>query len=157
MERDNLNEQKSLFVRTVLLGITICALFGAVVFLYLRSAPTNKDNDISFHEKVVEKTERIAAQSIVHKFMISRIEKDSMRAFQYLTERAIVSLEQDEQSRVGLVNNFERYEIIDVKELEDGAFQFMIKVFEGEIFFIEQLRVIKVLDSYFIDSIELAG
>lgn len=155
MERDNFNEQ-NFFMRTIVLGILIAALAASVIFVLMRPSLLHNGGD-SFREKVVEKAERIAAQSTVHTFMTARIEKDTKRAFQYLTERAVVALEQSEQSRVVLVNNFERYEIIDAKELADGAFQFMVKVFEGEIFFVEQSRVIKVLDSYFIDSIELAG
>lgn len=145
-----------LIFRTIVLIVILAAFVASVVFLLMRPSPL-RDSEDSFREKVVEKVERVAAQSIVYKFMTARIERDTKRAFQYLTERSIAALDQGEQSRVVLVNNFERYEIVDIKEFGDGSFQFMVKVFEGEIFFIEEMRVIKVLDSYFIDSIELAG
>jgi len=146
-------------IRVLIFGILIVALIGAAIFLYIQSTSVKKagEGKVSFQEKIVKTSERIAVRELIQKFMSARIEKNEDRVFQYLTERAVAALETQNGSKLNLSNNFEKYEIISVEERGENQFRIVVKVFEGQIFIVEFITVIKTLDVYFVDSVELAG
>ena len=73
-----------------------------------------------------------------------------MRADILLTERA---MEQKNKGEFFLENDVKYYEILEVTKLADEQYQFRVKM--GDL--IETVTFIKILGSYYIDSIETAG
>ena len=146
-------------IRLIAGGIVILALVGAAIFLYIQSTSVQRagDEKPSFQEKLAKTSERIAVRELVQKFMAARIEKNEDRAFQYLTERAVAALETQNESEFNLSDNFEKYKIISMEEKGENQFRVVVKVFEAQIFVVEFITVIKTLDVYFVDSVELAG
>src|SRR3989344_5138363 len=90
-----------------------------------------------------EKIEQNSAQDILRRFL-------ETRADILLTERA---MEQKDKGEFVLEDNIKYYEISKVDKLADETYRFQVKV--GN--FTEIITLIKILGSYYIDSIETAG
>ena len=90
-----------------------------------------------------EKIEQNSAQDILRRFL-------ETRADILLTERA---MEQKDKGGFFMENDIKYYEILKVEKMEDGGFRFYVKV--GD--FTEIITLIKILGSYYIDSIDTAG
>ena len=114
-------------------------------------------------EQQIVKYEQQAAEYVLDKFMEARIIKQKDQALIYLTERA---MEQYSQGEFDLVNNFKSFEILKSEKLEYPAieigvsrFGFMVRINEknevGE--FVEFITLVKILDRYYVDSVEIAG
>ena len=99
--------------------------------------------------KLEEKIEQVAAEDILERFMATRAES-------LLTERA---MEQKKQAKFVSVNDFESYEILKTEKLEEDKYRFIVKLYReegiGEI--VEVIILIKILDKYYIDSVQIAG
>lgn len=99
--------------------------------------------------KLEEKIEQVAAEDILERFMATRAES-------LLTERA---MEQKKQAKFVSVNDFESYEILKTEKLEEDKYRFIVKLYReegiGEI--VEVIILIKILDRYYIDSVQIAG
>ena len=92
---------------------------------------------------IEEKIEQNSAQDILRRFL-------ETRADILLTEKA---MEQKNKGEFFLENDVKYYEILKVDKLADGQYQFHVKL--GD--FTEVITLIKILGSYYIDSIETAG
>ncbi|MGB2762593.1 MAG: hypothetical protein WBC21_03610 [Minisyncoccales bacterium] len=105
-----------------------------------------------------ETMEQGAAEDIVEKFMQYRIEKNENQAKVYLTENAI---EQKNQGKFLLINNFKSFEILKTEKISDKSYRSSVKIQEEnenyEIIEIIIITKILTLDKYYIDSIEIAG
>ena len=103
-----------------------------------------------------EKIEKTTAQDVLDKFMQARIEKDEVKALRYLTE---ASMEQKLQEEFSLVDSFESYEVLKTEKLEQDRYRYIVKIYEegGLSDFVEVIISIKILDRYYIDSVQIAG
>ena len=100
-------------------------------------------------EEQEEKIEQTAAEDILERFMATRAES-------LLTERA---MEQKKQAKFVSVDDFKSYEILKTEKLEEDKYRFIVKLYReegiGEI--VEVIILIKILDRYYIDSVQIAG
>ena len=105
---------------------------------------------------IEEKMEQKSVESFLDRFMEYRIDKNEKRAGGFLTERA---MEQKLQNKFVLIDNFENYEIIKSEKLADNNYRFIVKIIseEGTGDFVEVIILTKILDKYYIDSVQIAG
>lgn len=107
-------------------------------------------------EQQAVQAEQHAAEYVFDKFMENRIARQKEQALIYLTENA---MEQYSQGKFDLVNDFKSFEIIKSEKLSDFAFRFIVKIREenevGEL--VEAVTLFKILDRYYVDSVEIAG
>ena len=105
---------------------------------------------------IEEKMEQKSVESFLDRFMEYRIDKNEKRAEGLLTERA---MEQKLQNEFVLIDNFENYEIIKSEKLADNNYRFIVKIIseEGTGDFVEVIVLTKILDKYYIDSVQIAG
>ncbi len=100
--------------------------------------------------------EKRDAQDILERFMASRIRGDEIQATLYLTERAV---EQKETSSFELTDNsYVGFNVLESQALSEGEFRFTVSVYKegvGEI--VEIIIMEKILDAYYVDSVERAG
>lgn len=103
-----------------------------------------------------EEMEQKEAEDILDKFISARIGKNENQAALYLTEGG---MEQKKQAKFVSVNDFESYEILKTEKLEEDKYRFIVKLYReegiGEI--VEVIILIKILDRYYIDSVQIAG
>jgi len=105
---------------------------------------------------IEEKMEQKSVEFLLDRFMEYRIDKNEKRAEGLLTERA---MEQKLQNNFVLIDNFENYEIIKSEKLVDNNYRFIVKIMseEGTGDFVEVIILTKILDKYYIDSVQIAG
>ena len=106
---------------------------------------------------IEEKMEQKSVESFLDRFMEYRIDKNEKRAGGFLTERA---MEQKLQNKFVLIDNFENYEITKSEKLADNNYRFIVKIIiseEGTGDFVEVIILTKILDKYYIDSVQIAG
>lgn len=105
-----------------------------------------------------ETIEQGSVENLVDQFMQYRIEKNENQAMVYLTENAV---EQKNQGKFLLINNFKSFEILKTEKISDKAYRSSVKIQEEnegyEIVEIITITKILTLDKYYIDSIEIAG
>lgn len=103
-----------------------------------------------------EKIEKRSTQDVLDKFMQARIEKDEVIAKRYLTE---ASMEQKLQEEFSLINDFASYEVLKTEKLKQDKYRYIVKIYEeGERSdFVEVIILIRILDRYYIDSVQIAG
>lgn len=103
-----------------------------------------------------EKLEQKSVEVVLEKFMHARIQQSEKTAMSYLTERAVEELSLGQFS---LLNNMERYEILNSEKLSDGRYRYALKIYEddGRNDFVEVIILSKILDQYYVDSVELGG
>lgn len=103
-----------------------------------------------------EKIEKKSTEALLDKFMQLRIEKNETGAMRYLTEGAV---EQVNEQSFALVDDFVSYEILQSEKLAQDRYRFVVKTYEQGMTmnFIEVIILLKILDQYYIDSVELAG
>lgn len=92
---------------------------------------------------IEEKIEKNSAQDVLERFLETKA--DSL-----LTERA---MEQSKQREVFLIENGEGYEILRFDKVSEGNYRFFVKI--GD--YIHVIALLKILDKYYIDSVEIAG
>ncbi len=111
-----------------------------------------KKVEIPFLETEIEKQ---AAYSAIQRFMDFRVEDNEYRANRLMTE---VAMEQKLGKEFDLLGSFKDYEIMKVERSEEGNYDCLVKIYDNDMGnIIESIRVIKILDSYYIDSVEIAG
>ena len=105
---------------------------------------------------IEEKMEQKSVESFLDRFMEYRIDKNEKRAGGFLTERA---MEQKLQNKFVLIDNFENYEVTKSEKLADNNYRFIVKIIseEGTGDFVEVIVLTKILDKYYIDSVQIAG
>lgn len=103
-----------------------------------------------------ERIELVEAQRTAEKFMNFRIMADQSGAMRYLTEGAVL---QQNQGEFALLGNFQKYEILNTDKLEEDKFRFAVKIYSQDIAgdLVEIITLIKILNQYYIDSIQVAG
>lgn len=103
-----------------------------------------------------EKIEKRSIEDVLDKFMQLRIEENEIGAMRYLTEGAV---EQKMQGEFALVDNFTSYQILNSEKINQDKYRYVVKIFEGDglVDFVEVITLIKILDQYYIDSVEIAG
>jgi len=100
-----------------------------------------------------ERIEEIQAKDLIKDFVRARIEKNEKQAALYLTERA---MEQKIQGSFSLIDDFVSFEILRSEKIVDD-FQFLVKLHLEREFLVERIKAVKILDKYYIDSVEIAG
>lgn len=111
------------------------------------------EEQLAEQQQVIEKS---AAQDVLEKFLAARLAQDETKASRYVTERA---MQQKVDGDFVLIGEYEDYEIVSTQELQEDVFQYQVEmtVQDGLPPQIEIIKVIKILESYYIDSVTLAG
>ena len=107
-------------------------------------------------EKQKQEIEEGLAQNVLDKFMLARLSRNESQATLYLTENAVW---QKDQKEFILFNEFDGYEVLSSGKIGENQFRFVVKIYEEDEVgdFVEIITLIKVLDRYYVDSIEMAG
>ncbi|PIY88739.1 MAG: hypothetical protein CO031_03020 [Candidatus Nealsonbacteria bacterium CG_4_9_14_0_2_um_filter_37_38] len=101
------------------------------------------------------KVEKAIAGETLKDFMEARITKNKSQATILLTERA---MEQVSRGEIELMDNFQSFEILETTQLGENGFNFLVKIqFQNGTEMIELIKTTKILDKYYIDSIQLPG
>jgi len=101
------------------------------------------------------KVEKAIAGETLKDFMEARITKNKSQATILLTERA---MEQVSRGEIELMDNFQSFEILETTQLGENEFNFLVKIqFQNGTEMIELIKTTKILDKYYIDSIQLPG
>ncbi|MDD5145014.1 MAG: hypothetical protein PHW72_02745 [Candidatus Pacebacteria bacterium] len=143
-------------LRSVFLAILAVALIsGALSWQYNKIAKSEKK--LSSLEDLIE---RSLAQDALDKFMVARNSGEEDQVTAFLTEKAF-----EQRNESPLSEGFKNYSVIKGQKTEsrvadDGhAYEFTIEITEkngmGET--LERIILLKILDKYYIDSVEIAG
>ncbi|PJC51896.1 MAG: hypothetical protein CO031_00275, partial [Candidatus Nealsonbacteria bacterium CG_4_9_14_0_2_um_filter_37_38] len=88
-------------------------------------------------------------------FMEARITKNKSQATILLTERA---MEQVSKGEIELIDDFQSFEILETTQLGENEFNFLVKIqFQNGTEMTELIKTTKILDKYYVDSIQLPG
>jgi hypothetical protein len=99
--------------------------------------------------------ERTAAQESLKSFMAARKEGQQQQAMLYLTENAAEAVMNDQ---FDLMNDYEGFLIISSQDMKNNTFRFAVEIhFADSTELVEVITLIKALDNYYVDSVELAG
>ena len=100
--------------------------------------------------------EQQAAEYVLDKFMESRIDRQQDQALIYLTENA---MDQYSKKEFDLINNFKSFEVLKSEKLGETKFRFIVRIKQEDDLneIVEAVRIIKILDRYYVDSVEIAG
>lgn len=102
-----------------------------------------------------EEIERQSAKTTITSFLNALEEGNSKLALRFLTENAVV---QEEQGVFSLKERILGYEIVKLEQVGANEFRAQVKIEEQALPpQVQLLRVLKVLDTYYIDSLEIAG
>lgn len=103
-----------------------------------------------------EEIERQGARKAIVFFLDARQEGNANLALRFLTENAVLQVEQED---LVLEQGFLSYEIKKLEKIGPNEFraQVLIQKAEGLPENLEILRLVKILDSYYIDSLDMAG
>jgi len=139
--------------KAIILAVLVVTLVGGILSWQYRRMTEESEERISSLEDVIE---RGFAQNMLDKFMTARIKKNETQANIFLTERA---MEQKIQGKFILIDNFNSYIIFKSEKLEKNKFRFIVKIYKDNIMseIVEVIALIKILDGYYIDSVEIAG
>jgi len=101
------------------------------------------------------KVEKAIAGETLKDFMEARITKNKSQATILLTERA---MEQVSKGEIELIDDFQSFEILETTQLGENEFNFLVKIqFQNGTEMIELIKTTKILDKYYVDSIQLPG
>jgi len=101
------------------------------------------------------KVEKAIAGETLKDFMEARITKNKSQATILLTERA---MEQVSRGEIELMDNFQSFEILETTQLGENEFNFLVKIqFQNGTEMTELIKTTKILDKYYVDSIQLPG
>jgi len=107
-------------------------------------------------EKIEEQQKTIevqAARGTLRDFLDARVAGDENRIGSYVTEQSM-QLRNEGQFELFEVLS---YEIVQSDKLGDTSFRFQVKISRDRLQQIELIDVTKILDQYYINSVELAG
>ena len=161
MNTQNLNQfskgKISIWTIIILIGIlVVISAEGVLIWRLLdftrKEVPALKETT----EQQAAQAEQRMAQYALDKFMEARIAGQKDQALIYLTENA---MEQHSKNEFDLVNNFKSFETLKSEKSGDITFRFIVKINEenevGEL--VEAVTITKILDKYYVDSVEIAG
>ncbi|MDP3990789.1 MAG: hypothetical protein Q8P63_00575 [Candidatus Nealsonbacteria bacterium] len=134
------------------LVFAILLAFIGIAFLGWQYNKIEKEQIPALEEKIEQKT----VEAVLEKFIHARIEENEAMAMRYLTEGAVL---QKNSGSFSLLDSFESYELFKSEKLEDGRYRFIIKLHQAGGFgdLVEVIILVKILDQYYIDSVQLAG
>ncbi len=143
-------------IKNSYLAVTVFAFLVAILGIWFLSTQYHKINNETNNISVQEIIEQNSAKNILNKFMAERIDKNQEQAIIFFTENA---MEQYSNSKFILISDFTNFEIIKAEKIENEKFRFTIKISEKNKIneTIESIIIIKVLDKYYINSIEIIG
>ncbi|MCK4781607.1 hypothetical protein KAS79_01635 [Candidatus Parcubacteria bacterium] len=159
MEEQNINleptQKTSPWITTIVTILVTLLAIGGLAWQYNKLEEKTKKTE----QEIIElkgTIEQQSAKDLLERFMDTRLEKNEAQALTYFTER---TMEQYYQDKFILIDNFESFEILEAQKLEETKFRFTtkIKTKDEMNYFVEVITVNKILDSYYIDSIEMAG
>ena len=137
--------------------LAVIVLSGLLSWQYNLIAKKSQEK-LSSLEDLVEQS---FAQDVLDKFMAARQAKNNSQASLFLTERAMA---QKEGNDFDLFLDFENYFISSSSKVssdppsETEKYQFLIKLYgKGGEEALETITVTKILDKYYIDSVNTAG
>ncbi|MDA1337389.1 MAG: hypothetical protein O3C23_01350 [bacterium] len=106
--------------------------------------------------KQKEERQQDNARATLTSFLDAWQQGNAALAERYLTENAVL---QEQQGIFFLDQGFSSYQIVKLEKLENDEFRVQVEkqTQQGLPPRVEILRVLKILDSYYIDSIEIAG
>ncbi len=159
MEEQNLNlgptQKTSPWVTTMVTIVATLLVIGALAWQYnkLEEKTRKTEQEIASLKGTVEQQ---LAKDVLEKFMNARLGKNENQATLYFTEGA---MQQYSQNKFVLIDNFESFEILKAEKLEQTKFRFTVKINTKDQvnYFIEIITLTKILDRYYIDSIQIAG
>jgi len=154
MENQNSN---SLFNKEAWKAIVLAFAIVAIAALFL-SWQYNKlveesEEKLSSLQDIMEQG---FAQDVLENFIKARVDKNESQANLYLTE---VAMEQKNKDKFVLIDNFKSYFIYKSEKTEEGNFRFFVKLYEENeaLETVEIISVVKILENYYINSVEIAG
>jgi len=102
-----------------------------------------------------EEIERQSAKKTITSFLNALEEGNSKLALRFLTENAVV---QEEEGDFSLTERIFGHRIIQLDQVGASEFRAQVEI-EDEALLpqVRLLRVLKILDTYYIDSVEIAG
>jgi len=106
-------------------------------------------------ERQSEEIERRAAQNTLERFMSARLNKRQAQAMLYFTENAA---EQERLREFALLDDYDSFRILNSEKLSEEEFRFAVEIrtkTAGTL--VEIITLMKILDNYYINSIQLAG
>jgi hypothetical protein len=106
-------------------------------------------------EKQKVEMEKSAAQEVLRSFMTARIEGQKQQAMLYLTENAAESLM---ENQFNLIGEYDGFLLISAQDLNNNIFRFAVKLYFPNLTeLVELITLVKVVDNYYVDLVELAG
>lgn len=145
--------------KSITLAIVFVAAASFVLSWQYNKIENRSEEKLSSLEDIIEQG---LAQDVLDKFMTARIAKNESQANIYLTERA---MEEKGREEFVLIDDFESYFVVKneklppLSEQEQKRYKFTVKVYEndevGEI--VETITLTKIIDKYYVDSVEVAG
>jgi hypothetical protein len=107
-------------------------------------------------EQQATQYEQQAAEYVLDKFMESRINRQQDQSLIYLTENA---MDQYSKAEFDLINNFKSFEVLKSEKLGETKFRFIVRIKQEDDIneIVEAVRITKILDRYYVDSVEIAG
>ena len=136
--------------------ITGFAFLVAISGIWFLSTQYHKINNETNNVSVQEIIEQNSAKDIINEFMTARIDKNQNQAVIFFTENA---MEQFVNTEFILISDFTNFEIIKTEKIENEKYRFTIKISEQNNIneTIESIIIIKILDKYYINSIQIIG
>ena len=104
-------------------------------------------------EEQVQVGEERAAQQTLQTFLEARVAGDESRAARYVTEEAMLQLQQGSFEFSGV----EDYTINKKEKLGEGVFRFQVEITRDRLLQLEFIEVKKIAEEYYVNSVELAG
>jgi hypothetical protein len=102
-----------------------------------------------------QEIERTSAQNALERFMSARLNKREAQAALYLTENAA---EQERLKEFTLLDDYDSFKILSSEKLAEEEYRFVLEIRTKSVgTFVEIVTVMKILDNYYINSIQLAG
>ena len=97
-----------------------------------------------------------SAGNVLEGFMVARISRNEAQAKIYFTEN---TMDQYMRGKFSLINNFQVFEVLKKEQLVENKFRFIVNLCEQNKINCtsEVVTLIKILDRYYLDSLELAG
>ena len=142
--------------RAMILAILAVAVISFGLSWQYKRIVKESEYKVSSLEDIVEES---LAKDALDRFMMARINKNENQATVYFTENA---MEQKENAEFILVDDFTSYQIMEKKKLSDvdyPSFEFVVKLYrEEKVDNLVEIIVLKeILDSYFVDSVQIGG
>jgi len=140
--------------RVILLAVVLLVVGELLLAWQYNRLESGRIADIE--ERIEEQQQTIevqAARELLRNFLDARIAEDETRIGRYVTEQAMHQRSQGEFELFGVQN----YEIIKSDKLEDTSFRFQVRISRERLEQIEIIQVMKILEDYYINTVQLAG